>query len=127
MFLSPRISLGVGRSSATWPPLNPPLSRSSLTTPLHRSRQSIKKYVQANNKIATASSNAFDVQFNKAIKVGVEKGEFTQPKGKSICASRALISPSLLCAIMHVAALQLRAPCRRAICYDFVGVRLTRL
>ncbi|KAG2421529.1 hypothetical protein HFD88_005504 [Aspergillus terreus] len=47
------------------------------------SRQSIKKYVQANNKIATASSNAFDVQFNKAIKVGVEKGEFTQPKGPS--------------------------------------------
>lgn len=40
--------------------------------------------MQANNKIATASSNAFDVQFNKAIKVGVEKGEFTQPKGKSL-------------------------------------------
>ncbi|PWY79388.1 hypothetical protein BO94DRAFT_602961 [Aspergillus sclerotioniger CBS 115572] len=47
------------------------------------SRQSIKKYVQANNKIASASSNAFDSQFNKAIKAGVEKGEFVQPKGPS--------------------------------------------
>ncbi|KNG85220.1 histone H1 [Aspergillus nomiae NRRL 13137] len=41
------------------------------------SRQSIKKYVLANNKIAPASTNAFDSQFNKAIKAGVEKGEFT--------------------------------------------------
>ncbi|GAQ44739.1 histone H1 [Aspergillus niger] len=48
------------------------------------SRQSIKKYVQANNKIASASTNAFDSQFNKAIKAGVEKGEFLQPKGKFI-------------------------------------------
>ncbi|KAL1998831.1 hypothetical protein VTN02DRAFT_5507 [Thermoascus thermophilus] len=47
------------------------------------SRQSIKKYVQANNKITVASQNAFDAQFNKAIKAGVEKGEFTQPKGPS--------------------------------------------
>ncbi|OOF98549.1 hypothetical protein ASPCADRAFT_204294 [Aspergillus carbonarius ITEM 5010] len=47
------------------------------------SRQSIKKYVQANNKIASASTNAFDSQFNKAIKAGVEKGEFVQPKGPS--------------------------------------------
>lgn len=45
------------------------------------SRQSIKKYVMANNKISVASQNAFDAQFNKAIKVGVEKGEFIQPKG----------------------------------------------
>ncbi|PWY67524.1 hypothetical protein BO70DRAFT_374537 [Aspergillus heteromorphus CBS 117.55] len=47
------------------------------------SRQSIKKYVQANNKIASASTNAFDSQFNKAIKAGVDKGEFLQPKGPS--------------------------------------------
>ncbi|KAE8348460.1 linker histone H1 and H5 family-domain-containing protein [Aspergillus coremiiformis] len=47
------------------------------------SRQSIKKYVLANNKIAPASNNSFDSQFNKAIKAGVEKGEFTQPKGPS--------------------------------------------
>lgn len=47
------------------------------------SRQSIKKYVLANNKIAFASQAAFDSQFNKAIKAGVEKEEFTQPKGPS--------------------------------------------
>ncbi|KAL5337539.1 linker histone H1 and H5 family-domain-containing protein [Aspergillus crustosus] len=47
------------------------------------SRQSIKKYVQSNNKLAPASKNAFDSQFNKAIKVGVEKGDFIQPKGPS--------------------------------------------
>ncbi|KAL1851917.1 hypothetical protein Plec18170_006220 [Paecilomyces lecythidis] len=47
------------------------------------SRQSIKKYVQNNNKINITSQAAFDAQFNKAIKAGVEKGEFTQPKGPS--------------------------------------------
>jgi len=47
------------------------------------SRQSIKKYVQANNQISVASQAAFDAQFNKAIKAGAEKGEFTQPKGPS--------------------------------------------
>ncbi|KAJ5162376.1 Histone H1 [Penicillium capsulatum] len=45
------------------------------------SRQAIKKYVIANNKLAIASQGAFDAQFNKAIKSGVDKGEFTQPKG----------------------------------------------
>ncbi|GAB1211195.1 hypothetical protein ATERTT37_000308 [Aspergillus terreus] len=69
------------------PPKKASTAASKKTTSGHASyrgiRQSIKKYVQANNKIATASSNAFDVQFNKAIKVGVEKGEFTQPKGPS--------------------------------------------
>jgi histone H1/5 len=47
------------------------------------SRQAIKKYVASNNKITVASQTAFDAQFNKAIKSGVEKGEFTQPKGPS--------------------------------------------
>lgn len=47
------------------------------------SRQAIKKYVSSNNKINVASQATFDAQFNKAIKAGVEKGEFTQPKGKS--------------------------------------------
>ncbi|OQD76827.1 hypothetical protein PENDEC_c003G01513 [Penicillium decumbens] len=47
------------------------------------SRQAIKKYVTANNKVTFASQSAFDAQFNKAIKTGVEKGEFTQPKGPS--------------------------------------------
>ncbi|THC93353.1 hypothetical protein EYZ11_007179 [Aspergillus tanneri] len=63
------------------------MSMSRLKTdvcfPPRHSRQSIKKYVQANNKIASASQAAFDSQFNKAIKVGVEKGDFTQPKGPS--------------------------------------------
>lgn len=54
-----------------------------LTLP-DNSRQSIKKYVQANNQISVASQAAFDAQFNKAIKAGVEKGEFTQPKGKPL-------------------------------------------
>lgn len=49
---------------------------------LHHSRQAIKKYVTANNKLNVASQATFDAQFNKAIKAGVEKGEFTQPKGK---------------------------------------------
>jgi hypothetical protein len=39
--------------------------------------------VQANNKVTVASQAAFDSQFNKAIKAGVEKGEFSQPKGQS--------------------------------------------
>jgi linker histone H1 and H5 family len=37
--------------------------------------------VQSNNEITVASQAAFDSQFNKAIKAGVEKGEFSQPKG----------------------------------------------
>lgn len=37
--------------------------------------------MQNNNKINITSQAAFDAQFNKAIKAGVEKGEFTQPKG----------------------------------------------
>lgn len=56
------------------------------------SRQSIKKYVQANNKINVASPAAFDAQFNKAIKAGVDKDEFTQPKG--MCAFRIPSRPS---------------------------------
>lgn len=46
-----------------------------------RSRQAIKKYIQANNNTNAASSNVFDSQFNRALKNGVEKGEFSQPKG----------------------------------------------
>ena len=44
------------------------------------SRQSLKKYVRANNNI-TVSDNMFDSLFNKALKAGVEKGVFEQPKG----------------------------------------------
>jgi hypothetical protein len=45
------------------------------------SRQAIKKYVKANNKVQFTSETQFDSMFNKALKSGVEKGEFTQPKG----------------------------------------------
>ncbi|KAJ6001178.1 histone H1 [Penicillium waksmanii] len=47
------------------------------------SRQAIKKYVTSNNQINVAFQATFDAQFNKAIKAGVDKGEFTQPKGPS--------------------------------------------
>ena len=48
------------------------------------SRQSIKKYVKSNNDLSYASPAVFDNQFNKAIKTGVDKGDFNQPKGKLI-------------------------------------------
>ncbi|KAI4132520.1 MAG: hypothetical protein LQ347_002541 [Umbilicaria vellea] len=47
------------------------------------SRQAIKKYILANNKTAAATPTVFDTQFNKALRTGVEKGDFTQPKGTS--------------------------------------------
>ncbi|EDN03405.1 predicted protein [Histoplasma mississippiense (nom. inval.)] len=47
------------------------------------SRQALKKYVQANNNINITSQSAFDTQFNRAVKTGVEKGDFTQPKGEA--------------------------------------------
>ncbi|KAI4212773.1 MAG: hypothetical protein L6R36_009478 [Xanthoria steineri] len=46
-------------------------------------RAAIKKYVLANNKSLANSSAVFDAQFNKAIRSGVEKGEFHLPKGTS--------------------------------------------
>ncbi len=46
----------------------------------HHSRQALKKYVQANNQISV-SDNMFDSLFNKALKAGVDKGVFEQPKG----------------------------------------------
>ena len=48
-----------------------------------RSRPSLKKYLKANHKNLASSDAVFDTQFNKAIKSGVEKGEFAQPKGTS--------------------------------------------
>lgn len=47
------------------------------------SRQSLKKYVKANNNLTTVTGNMFDSLFNKALKTGVEKGVFAQPKGPS--------------------------------------------
>jgi len=47
----------------------------------NRSRQSLKKYVKANNNL-TVTDAMFDSLFNKALRNGVEKGVFEQPKGK---------------------------------------------
>ncbi|MCJ1450648.1 hypothetical protein MMC28_000981 [Mycoblastus sanguinarius] len=47
------------------------------------SRSSIKKYVLANNTDLPANQATFDNLLNKAIKSGVEKGDFEQPKGPS--------------------------------------------
>jgi hypothetical protein len=52
-----------------------------LTCLTLNSRQAIKKYVKANNKVQFTSETQFDSMFNKALKSGVDKGEFTQPKG----------------------------------------------
>lgn len=50
---------------------------------LVHSRPSLKKYLKANHKNLASSDAIFDTQFNKAIKSGVEKGDFAQPKGTS--------------------------------------------
>lgn len=47
------------------------------------SRQAIKKYVKANNNITVASEAQFDSLFNRALRTGVENGDFSQPKGPS--------------------------------------------
>ncbi len=52
-----------------------------MLTLLPSSRVALKKYVKANNNI-NATDKMFDSLFNKALKSGVEKGEFAQPKGK---------------------------------------------
>ena len=44
------------------------------------SRQALKKYVKANNDIK-AQDAMFDSLFNRALKTGVDKGVFAQPKG----------------------------------------------
>lgn len=49
-----------------------------------RSRSAIKKYILANNKTVASNLNVFDSQVNKAIRNGVEKGDFAQPKGKPL-------------------------------------------
>merc|ERR1712144_201923 len=46
------------------------------------SRIALKKYVRANNKINAADA-MFDSLFNRALKAGVKKGVFAQPKGSS--------------------------------------------
>lgn len=54
---------------------------STLTDP-HHSRQSLKKFVQK-NQVNPPTQKMFDALFNKALKAGVDKGVFEQPKGPS--------------------------------------------
>jgi hypothetical protein len=58
--------------------------RHMLTVVHQLSRQAIKKYVKANNKVKYTSEAQFDSMFNRALKAGVEKGDFAQPKGTSL-------------------------------------------
>lgn len=60
---------------------DPRVQMQSVDAMLSGSRHAIKKYILANNKTAAATSAVFDAQFNKALRSGVEKGEFSQPKG----------------------------------------------
>ncbi|KAI9888528.1 MAG: hypothetical protein M1814_006862 [Vezdaea aestivalis] len=54
----------------------------NLKDRLGSSRQAIKKYVLSNNSV-TATGNSFDNLFNRALRTGVEAGDFAQPKGPS--------------------------------------------
>lgn len=47
------------------------------------SRPAIKKYILANYNGLTAGAH-FDIQVNNAIRKGVEKGIFSQPKGEYV-------------------------------------------
>lgn len=48
------------------------------------SRQALKKYVKANNAhLKGVQDSMFDSLFNRALKNGVDKGVFEQPKGPS--------------------------------------------
>jgi histone H1/5 len=52
-----------------------------LTLTNFNSRQAIQKYIKANNKVGNVSDAAFKSHVNRAIASGVEKGDFSQPKG----------------------------------------------
>ena len=56
----------------------------------------LKKYVKANNQLNITSDAMFDSLFNKALKTGVEKGIFEQPKGMcAVCShSQLLLTPT---------------------------------
>jgi len=64
----------------------------------HCSRQALKKYVRANNNLTISSETQFDSLFNKALKSGVEKEDFMQPKGTISIYTRSIhTDPSLTC------------------------------
>lgn len=78
-------SLSMARARR-WCRSSGPIRLDRVANPSH-SRQSLKKYVKANNNI-NATDNMFDSLFNKALKAGVDKGVFEQPKGTSSLARR---------------------------------------
>ena len=48
------------------------------------SRQAIKKYILANNKLAGTSDAQFNGHINRALTTGEETGVFERPKGESV-------------------------------------------
>lgn len=52
-----------------------------LITLCSHSRQALKKYVLANNKLDGISDGVFTTQFNKALQKGSDSGVFARPKG----------------------------------------------
>ena len=61
--------------------INKDASLSVSNPDMFLSRQALKKYILANHKTLNGDKQ-FDSQFNKALRTGVEKGDFDQPKGK---------------------------------------------
>lgn len=51
-------------------------------TRVFRSRQAIKKYVQANNSLGNTSESAFNNHMSRALATGETNGVFERPKGK---------------------------------------------
>ena len=91
----------------------------SANPTLLNSRSALKKYILANNK-NIAQGPTFDTQFNRAIKTGVEKGEFAQPKGRSPFLSHfALYEPQMsesFCLVVDLIVYVYRAPYPRRSC-----------
>lgn len=53
------------------------------TDDVSNSRQAIKKYVRANNKLGSTTDAAFDKHISHALKHGEDTGDFERPKGPS--------------------------------------------
>jgi hypothetical protein len=47
------------------------------------SRQAIKKYIKANNKLGSTTEATFNSHINRALATGEETGVFERPKGES--------------------------------------------
>lgn len=76
---------------------------------LPHSRPAIKKYILANNKSTAATAAVFDSQFNKALRTGVEKGDFTQPKGTG-CSPKPCFSYNITTRCLHCLISSWRGP-----------------